>query len=661
VSPYDVLSGPFASDRFVCNDQAEYECLNLDQVQWDPLDPGDADKPKCHGACGAEDPATGVVVYEDCEQATDPPPADDDAEVGLLICESWFDPTQGYQFSTRMQCDGDQITKTYYTDQTCTTLDPNQPSDIYTSPHLETVGYFAGTVFECANVAGFVCENEDRVGLQGPDMNTFCHGGCGQLDGDLNYYEEPCENVGVDPVPPSDGALICEPWYDQTNGEFVFATQIQCQNIPLVGEDVTITYFVDEFCTFQHPTQPSGTFPSPHEETSGFFGGTVFQCINVAGWDCENEDRVELRGLVGDGTCHGGCGQLDGNNNYFEETCEPFGTDPVPEESQLLCESWFDQSSGFFIFATEMQCIGEAVTKTYFSDSLCIAQDPTLPSGTYLSPYLENDGYFTGTTLQCPNVAAFNCENEDRVAFSFELGASPCHGGCGFFDAGGDYVAEPCETAGNDPVPPPPVPPSGGELICEPWFDVSSGAFVFATEMQCSGSSVTKNYFLDQTCTTLDTSQPSGTYSSPYEETAGFFVGFTLECSNVAGFSCENEDRVGFATFGISAFCHGGCGALDANGNYFEEPCANAPGGGGNGSDDGDYVGGIVGGMFACGAAIGLAVGGAVWYDKKKRQTRSGSRSLLGQPPVSAGASFGPGVEMGESNPSISQKYKEIE
>jgi hypothetical protein len=221
------------------------------------------------------------------------------------------------------------------------------------------------------------------------------------------------------------------------------------------------------------------------------------------------------------------------------------------------------------------------------------------------------------------------------------------------------YFEEPCEDFGVDPVP-----PSGGELICEPWFDQSNGGFVFATQMQCSGSSATKTYFLDAACTQIDTQQPAGTYNSPYQETVGYFAGINLECPNVQGFNCENEDRVAFSGLVGEATCHGGCGALDSNGVYFEEPCnaSPGPGGGGSDSDGGSYVGGIVGGMFACGAAIGLAVGGAVWYDKRGKQARGGSRSLLGGRPAGAGASFGPGVEMGESNPSMNAAaYSEIQ
>jgi hypothetical protein len=633
-SPHTETAGFFAGSTFICNNVPDFNCENGDRVAFDfPF----GDPSTCHGGCGEID-GNFNYIGEDCElSGVDPIPEENE-----LLCEPWYDTNSGdFLYATEMQCFFDHLEKTYYLDALCSEVDPAQPSGTYPSPAQPSSGPFSGVTLQCPNVAAFNCESEDRVSFSFETGLSPCHGGCGTFDANGDYVAEECANIGVDPIPdddltPEDG-LLCEPWYDEV-GELAFATQMQC-----VGGQVTKTYYVDSECFAVDGTQPTGTYNSPYLEKDGFFAGITLECPNVPTFECENEDRVAFNYGIGFSTCHGGCGFFDPvNGDYVAGECDNLGVDPLPEEGQLLCELWYDQSTGGFAFATEMQCLGDTVVKTYFGDNVCSEADPALPSGTYASPYLETAGAFEGATLQCSNVAGYNCDNEDRVSFSYDIGSSPCHGGCGYFDASGAYVEQPCDNFGVDPVP-----PSGGELICEPWFDQVAGGFAFATTMQCSGSSVVKTYYADALCTQVDSLQPSGTYTSPYEETAGFFVGFTLECPNVETFDCENDERVAFSTFGLGSTCHGGCGAIDSSGNYFEEPCRNTPGGGGS-SDDGDYVGGIVGGMVACGAAIGLAVGGAAWYDKRKRRTRRGDSGLLDQP-VYGGASFGPGIEMGES------------
>jgi hypothetical protein len=97
-------------------------------------------------------------------------------------------------------------------------------------------------------------------------------------------------------------------------------------------------------------------------------------------------------------------------------------------------------------------------------------------------------------------------------------------------------------------------------------------------------------------------------------------------------------------TLGVGGECHGGCGALDANLNYFEEVCLNRPPPPSNDDDDGDYVGGLIGGMVACGAAVGLAVGGAVFYDNRKGRQSEGTMPLAASTSAGGaapGASFG--------------------
>jgi hypothetical protein len=171
-----------------------------------------------------------------------------------------------------------------------------------------------------------------------------------------------------------------------------------------------------------------------------------------------------------------------------------------------------------------MTCNGNnEITITYFSDVNCVTLDANQPSTVQLSPYNEISGVFADNSFTCGNEVAYTCINTDQVFKQPRLGVGTCHGGCGTTDMNGQFIFEPCESFTVDPVP-----PSGGLLVCEPWFDPSTGLFDYATQMQCIGSAVSVVFYADNQCTIPDPLAESGTFETPYTEQLGALAGKCL-------------------------------------------------------------------------------------------------------------------------------------
>jgi hypothetical protein len=217
-------------------------------------------------------------------------------------------------------------------------------------------------------------------------------------------------------------------WYDGKTGAFRYATEMRCVDDAFYVKKVAVTYFTDDLCSKIDLAQPGGTYPSPHIEDDGHFTDTLLECSNmVATWNCENEYRVGLRGTASE-VCHGGCGLIV-NGEYRAEDCEPFGVDPVPPSGgQLICEKWYNANTGFFEFATELDCFEQYVNVVYYLDEACSVRDPNQPSGTYISPYQNPNGYFKGQFFECSSSETWLCENEFRVGLRTDVDARTCHG-----------------------------------------------------------------------------------------------------------------------------------------------------------------------------------------------------------------------------------------
>jgi hypothetical protein len=97
-------------------------------------------------------------------------------------------------------------------------------------------------------------------------------------------------------------------------------------------DQVSINYYTDLDCKIKDDTQPNGIYRSQHTETEGHFVGMTMECPNIGTWNCENEYRVNFRGLVGADNCHGGCGVLDSEGVYYEEECNIFVVDPITDD-----------------------------------------------------------------------------------------------------------------------------------------------------------------------------------------------------------------------------------------------------------------------------------------------------------------------------------------
>jgi hypothetical protein len=625
VVPYVENDGHFTDTLIRCVE-------NTDLVEFETF----SGNTSWHGGCGYLNPLGNL--YEPCDPIIiDPVPPSD----GELICEVWFDSFTGnFVFATEIYCDrGDMLHITFYTDMKCAFQDSDKPNTgpmPHSSPFQEYQGPFTGAIFQCNNVLAWSCENEYRVSYQPLGWTTTsCHGGCGALDSNLVYYEEPCSFIGVDPTE----SPTKSPTESPTESPTKSPTESPSKS-PTESPTKSPTESPTEIPTKSPTMSPT---KSPTESPS--------------------------------------------KSPTESPTKSPIVIDPVPpSDGELICEAWFDSFTGNFVFATEIYCDrGDMLHITFYTDVKCAFQDSDKPNTgpmPHSSPFQEYQGPFTGAIFQCNNVLAWSCENEYRVSYQ-PLGwtTTSCHGGCGALDSNLVYYEEPCSFIGVDPTESPTKsptesptesptksPPSGGQLICERWHDTLTGDFVCATEMGCFQDQVSINYYTDPDCNIKDDAQSNGIYPSQHTETEGHFTGITMECPNIATWNCDNQYRVNFRGLVGGDNCHGGCGALDSAGVYYEEECnifvvdpitdddvPSLPPGSGGSSENGAYVGGIVvGGMFACGAAACLALGAAKYLDSKKSNQNRRKSSLLsprGQDdnPSNAEASFGPGVELGET------------